>query len=98
MKGFTYSLCRVPSNTVAMFGYLNLYINQIKWKKINSLIVVAHYKCLHNTHRAPASQKVLLDTTAQEVGELDFSLSLSLSLIYIIGNKVNKCRELKKRQ
>lgn len=82
MKGFTYSLCRVPYNTVAMFGYLNLYINQIKWKKINSLIVMAHYKCLHNTHRAPALQKVLLDITAQEVGELDFSLSLSLSHSY----------------
>jgi hypothetical protein len=26
------------------------------------------------------------------------SLSLSLSHKYIIGNKVNKCRELKKRQ
>ena len=51
-------------------------------KIINSLIVMSHYKCLHNTHRAPALQKVLLDITAQEVGELDFSLSLSLSHSY----------------
>lgn len=51
-------------------------------KKINSLIVMAHYKCLHNTHRAPASQKVLLNITAQEGGELDFSLFLSLTHIH----------------
>lgn len=79
MKGFIYSLCRAPSNTVSMFGYLNLYINQVKWKKNNSLIVMAHYKCLHNTHRAPASQKVLLDITVKEGGEVDFSFSLSLT-------------------
>ena len=47
-------------------------------KIINSLIVMAHYKCLHNTHRAPAAQKVLLDITVQEGGEVDFSFSLSL--------------------
>ena len=35
-------------------------------KKNNSLIVMAYYKCLHNTHRAPASQKVLLDITVKE--------------------------------
>ena len=79
LKGFIYSLCRAPSNTVSMFGYLNLYINQVKWKKNNSLIVMAHYKCLHNTHRAPASQKVLLDITVKEGGEVDFSFSLSLT-------------------
>ena len=67
-------------------------------KKNNSLIVMAYYKCLHNTHRAPASQKVLLDITVKEGGEVDFSFSLSLTHKYIIGNKVNKCRELKKRQ
>ena len=48
-------------------------------KIINSLIVMAHYKCLHNTHRAPASQKVLLYITVQEGGEVDFSFSLSLT-------------------
>ena len=28
LKVFIYSLCQAPSNTVAMFGYLNLYISQ----------------------------------------------------------------------
>ena len=51
-------------------------------KIINSLIVMAHYKCLHNTHRAPAAQKVLLDITVQEGGEVDFSFSLSLTQIH----------------